>query len=224
MIVAEIPQEERPREKAKKYGIQVLSNIELLAILLRHGYQGNSSLRIAENILKKTNGISGLARIGIKDLTSVKGVKDVKAIEILACFELAKRINHENTFQKDVIKEPRHLVEWLKNEIGNLTQENFLVVYLNVKNHILGHRILFKGTVDRSLVHPREVFKEALLFSSSKMMLVHNHPSGDLTPSEADLLLTNQLCDCAEMMGMAILDHLIVSGVDFFSFKGNGLI
>lgn len=224
MLVEEIPVEERPREKAKKYGVQILSNVELLAIILRHGYQGKSSLSIASEIIKKANGIAQLSSLSLKDLKSIKGVKDVKGIEILACFELAKRIHYEKGLRKDVVTDPGSLIEWLKSELGDQSQENFLVVYLNVKNHIQGYRILFKGTADRSLVHPREVFKEALLFSSSKMMIVHNHPSGDLTPSEADIAMTNQLCDAANVMGMSILDHLIISRTDFFSFKANGLL
>ncbi len=219
-----MPVEERPREKAKKYGITVLSDKELLAILLRHGYHGHSSLSIAEEILKKARGIENLSRLSIQDLKEVKGVKEVKAIEILACFELSKRMHYERLFEKDVIKEPSDLITWLMKELGTLEQENFLVVYLNIKNHIQGHKILFKGTVDKSLVHPREIFKEALRLSSSRIMVVHNHPSGDCTPSNADISITKQLYDCGEMMGILLLDHLIVSSYTWFSFKGNGLI
>lgn len=224
MIVAEIPKEERPREKANRYGIKVLSNVELLAILLRHGYRGNSSLSVAEDVLRKANGIGGLSQLTDQDLMSVKGIKTVKATEILACFELARRMSYEKGLNRDVVKDPSHLVKWLRQEIGILEQENFLVVFLNVKNHILNYKVIFKGTVDRSLVHPREIFKEALLVSASKLLLVHNHPSGDLTPSEADMELTIQLGQCAEMMGMKVLDHLIVSRAEWLSFKEIGLI
>ncbi|MFV0380195.1 MAG: RadC family protein [Anaerorhabdus sp.] len=224
MIIRDLPECERPREKAKKYGVGVLSNAELIAILIRHGFSGHSSIDVALEILKKSKGISGLSKLTINDLKCVNGIKDVKATEILACFELAKRISFEQGLNKDVVKNPNDLINWLRKKIGNETQENFLAVYLNVRNHILGYRTLFKGTVDKSIVHPREVFKEALLLSSSKVMMVHNHPSGDLTPSNADIDLTDQMIDAAKLMGMEIIDHIIVSNEGYFSFKANGLI
>lgn len=223
-LVREIPVDERPREKAIKHGVNSLSNMELLAILIRTGYQGNSSLVIAENILKKSQGINTLSRLTSHELQEIKGIKAVKAVELLACFELSKRMAYGETLNKNVIENPESLIKWLNLELGNLVQENFLVVFLNVKNHILGYRILFKGTVDSSLVHPREIFKEALYYSSSRIMIVHNHPSSVLEPSVADIELTSQLCQCGEMMGIHILDHLIVSNTGFFSFKATGLL
>lgn len=223
-LVKEIPLDERPREKAIKHGVQSLSNIELLAVLIRTGYQGNSSLTIAESILKKSQGINTLSRLTCSELQQVKGIKTAKAVELLACFELSKRMAYGETLNKNIIENPESLIKWLNLELGNLVQENFLAVFLNVKNHILGYKILFKGTVDSSIVHPREVFKEALVYSSSRIMIVHNHPSRDLEPSIADIELTSQLCQCGEMMGIYILDHLIVSNTGYFSFKAKGLL
>ncbi|MEG0076370.1 RadC family protein [Anaerorhabdus sp.] len=223
-LVKEIPSEERPREKALKFGVKGLSNTELLALLIRTGYQGFSSLAVAEALIKKAGGLNGLSRLSKFDLIGVKGIKEVKALEIMSCIELARRMSYEEIEKKDVIKDPRKLIDWLRNEIGNELQENFLVVYLNVKNHIITYRILFKGTVDCSLVHPREIFKEALLHSSSKILLVHNHPSSDTEPSLADLEMTQQIVECGEMMGITVLDHIIVSGHNYLSFKAKGLL
>ncbi len=223
-LVKEIPLEERPREKAQKYGIKSLSNTELLAILIRTGYEGSSSLCIAEALLKKANGLIDLPRLTMYDLSLIKGIKKVKALEILSCIELARRISYEETCKRDVITDPSKLLLWLKNEIGSELQENFLVVYLNVKNHIINYRILFKGTIDSSLVHPREIFKEAVIQSSSRILIVHNHPSSDLEPSMADIELTHQLVECGEMMGIPVMDHIIVSAQNYFSFKAKGLL
>lgn len=223
-LVREIPFDERPREKAMSFGVKTLTNVELLAILIRNGYQGYSSLKIAEELLKKANGIGGLTKLSNHELTSIKGIKKIKALELVACIELARRISYEDVKKKDVIKDPSNLIEWLKNEIGSETQENFLVVYLNVKNHVITYRILFKGTLDCSLVHPREIFKEALLHSSSKILLVHNHPSSDIEPSIADIEMTQQIVECGDMMGIIVLDHIIVSNHSHLSFRAKGLL
>ncbi len=218
MIVKEMPENERPREKALKYGIQSLSNRELLAILIRTGYQGNSSLKIADNILWTCNGVGNLSKMNINDFLNIKGIKKVKAIELLSCIEIARRIAYEESLDVDVIENPTNLINWLNREIGSDLQENFLVVYLDIKNRIITHRILFKGTLDQSLVSPREIFKEALLLSSSRIMLVHNHPSGETTPSEADILITQRIVDAGKLMGVSVLDHIIVGSNKYFSF------
>lgn len=223
-LVKEIPREERPREKAEKYGIKSLSNVELLAILIRSGFEGTSSLELAENVLKKSNGLTYLSRLSMHELFEIKGIKKAKALELLACFELAKRMTFCETTDHDVMDNPNALVQWLKLELGNELQENFLVVYLNVKNYVIGFDILFKGTVDSSIVHPREVFREAYLKSSSRIILVHNHPSTNLVPSQADIEITQKLVECGEVIGIEVLDHLIVSNHSYFSFKSKGLM
>lgn len=223
-LVKEMPVEERPREKAELYGIKSLSNVELLAILIRSGYEGTSSLQIAENLIRKSNGLSFLSRLSLQDLFEIKGIKKVKALELLACFELSKRMAFCEAMNRDIMDNPNALIHWLRLELGNETQERFLVVYLNVKNHILSYDILFTGTVDSSLVHPREIFKEACLKSASRIILVHNHPSTDLKPSSADIELTKKLVDGSEVIGIEVLDHIIVSNQGFMSFRASGLL
>ncbi len=224
MIVKEMPKTERPREKALKYGVKSLSNIELLAILIRSGYQGCSSLKIAEDILVKACGIGNLSRLKLSDFLKIKGIKETKALELLTCIELSKRMAYEECLETDVIDKPNKLVSWLNKEIGSSDQEEFMVVYLNVKNRIIGYRILFKGTIDSSIVHPREIFKEALLLSSSRVLLVHNHPSGDITPSEADIQSTLKIIEAGKLMGIKVIDHIIVTNNRYFSFANAEII
>lgn len=224
MILKEIPKSERPREKALKFGITALSNRELIAILIKTGFQGYSSLKIAEDVLKISNVIGNLSKLELRDFLKVKGIKEAKALEILACIELSKRLNYEECLDLNVIDRPKALITWLNKEIGSSQQEQFMVVYLNTKNRIITYRILFKGTIDSSLIHPREIFKEALLLSSSKILLVHNHPSGDTTPSDADIKSTYKIIEAGNLMGIKVIDHIIVTSNNHFSFVNEGII
>ena len=222
--VKEMPVEERPREKAVRYGIRQCSNREVLALILRSGVAGCNSLMIADEILLKARGLRGLAEMNLHELTQIKGISRVRGLEIQACFELARRISMEEVEDLSVIDHPEVLIDWLQKEIGGAKQEHFLAVYLDTRNHVLKHKILFKGTLDASIVHPREVFKEAVLVSACRILVVHNHPSQDLTPSHADKAITLRLKETGEMMGIELLDHLIVSSSDYFSFRAHGLM
>lgn len=222
--VREMPCEERPREKALQQGIEHCSNKEILALILRSGVPEASSLMIADQLLQRSQGVSGLSRLTLKELTQIKGISQVRGLEILACFELARRISEEQTRDIDVVSNPEALMAWLGREIGGKQQEHFLAIYLDAKNHILEHRLLFKGTLDASIVHPREVFKEALLASACRVLVVHNHPSQDLTPSMADRIITQRLKETGELIGIELLDHLIVGTTQYFSFRAHGLL
>ncbi|MDO4702220.1 MAG: DNA repair protein RadC [Erysipelotrichaceae bacterium] len=222
--IKEIPLQERPREKAMAYGVKTLSNRELLAIIIRSGYSGVSSLQLADQILVLAQGSKGLKRLQMQDLMKVKGIKQAKAIEILACFELSKRITYEHLRNTDVIGCPDDLVRWLNHQIGHEFQEHFVVVYLDVKNQIIDFSMLFKGTLDRTLIHPREIFKEAVLKSAASIIVAHNHPSGSLTPSKADISITEQLEKVGKLMNIHLQDHLIVNGTSFFSFRQQSLL
>lgn len=221
-MMRQLPVSERPREKALQHGVEALSNRELLALLIRHGTAGISALDIADELLK--NGLLLLSRCSMADLTSIKGIKQVKALELLAWFELSRRMAYQEVMDADTISSPEVLVRWCRLKLGSLLQENFMVIFLNVRNKVLGYKILFTGTVDASLVHPREVFKEALHASCSRILLVHNHPSGFLEPSTQDLLITENLCSIGKMMKIPVADHLIVSDTDYFSFKEHGIL
>ncbi len=223
-MIREMPVSEKPREKALRYGIRSLSSRELLAIVLRSGQKGKSVLEVADEVLEKAGGISGIARMSIPELNKIHGVSDIKALELQACFEIARRCALEEAMRVDIIDEPEKAVNWLQKEIGSSLQEQFLVIYLDQHHRILFYRVLFVGTINASNVYPREIFREALLHSCTDLMLVHNHPGNDPTPSQADLALTRKLQKAGRMMGVRILDHLIVTGSRCLSLKERGFL
>ena len=218
----QIPITERPREKALMHGIDSLSNRELLALLIRSGTANHSAFEIADDLLKE--GLAAFSRMNFSDLCSIDGISKVKALEILAWNQLAHRISYEKLQDKDVLSDPESLIQWCKLKLGSLQQEHFLVIFLDSRNAVQGYKDLFTGTLNSSLVHPREVFKEALNVSCSKILVVHNHPSGHLEPSAADFMVTENLVKSGKMMRIPVLDHLIVSGSDYFSFYEHGLL
>ncbi len=220
MKVQEMPLTQRPREKAIKLGVDQLHDRELLAIMIRHGYQGCSALQIADQLLMEF-GLDRLPSLSLKQITKIKGLKDIKAIELLACFELSKRIMANQVLSTDVVNNPQTLIDWLKRQVGFLQQEHFIVVFLNTKNHIITYKTLFIGSLDVSVAHPREIFKEAVACSAAKIIAVHNHPSGDVTPSEKDVSLTDLLNKAGKMMGIPLIDHLIVSKHSYHSIMHN---
>lgn len=215
-----MPLDQRPREKAIMQGMMALSDIELLALLIRNGFKNNSVLTISKNLLSASKGIGSLSKMSMQDLCRIKGIKQAKALELCACFELARRVTFQKALNVDVVDNPKYMIRWLQNELGSFQQEHFMVVFLNIKNHILGYKILFIGTVDTSLVHPREIYREAMNFSASRIIAIHNHPSADLTPSQADKAITAKLIEVGELVGIELLDHLIVSQNRFYSFRG----
>ena len=223
MLIKEMPENEKPREKALLYGVRALSTQELVAILLRTGVKGQSALSAANKLLCSAGGVSGLARMSIQELMENEGVGEVKALELQTAFELSRRIAFEEVY-KEQIDTPEALVAWLQKEIGSSLQEKFLVVYLDQQHCIIRHCTLFQGTVNQSAVYPREVFREALLCSSTDIMLVHNHPSGNIAPSEADIILTERMWKIGILMGINVLDHIIVSDRSFFSFERHGIM
>lgn len=224
MKICEMPETEKPRAKAKLYGLRSLSNAELLSILIRTGTRGMSVVQTSEKVLQKAGGLNGLARLSTHELMEIDGIGEVKALEIASVFEINRRMALENVCSKDVIDRPEELVDWLQKEIGSSLQEEFLVVYLNHQHRIAGYQILFKGTIDMSMVYPREIFRHALLYNSTELMLVHNHPGGNVRPSREDMLMTREIINIAGIMGMTVLDHLIVSGQNFCSMHREGLL
>ncbi|MDD6468115.1 MAG: DNA repair protein RadC [Erysipelotrichaceae bacterium] len=215
---------ERPREKAMLYGVRTLSNRELLGILLRCGYQGKSSLEVADEVLKIAGGISGLPQMTYADWTQIKGIKQAKAIDLMVVFELVRRCRYEQAKQEEMIQSPQSLISWLQLELGHLKQEHFLVVFLNIKNFIIGYQTIFVGGLDHANIHPREIFKEAFSRSAAKIVLVHNHPSQDVLPSVADRNVTIQLQEVSKIMNIPIMDHLIIAQNRWFSFRQQGLL
>lgn len=223
IMIKDMLDEERPREKACRFGIRALSTAELLSILLRTGIKGQSVIDTAQALLRKAKNVSGLAAMSLEEIMEISGIGKAKALVLLASFELARRMAYDD-IKGEQIKTPESLVRWLKSEIGTQLQEMFLVIYLNQQLRIISHRILFQGTINEAAVYPREIFKEALLLNSTSLMFAHNHPGGDIVPSPADIALTDKLIRVADLMGVKVLDHIIVSGTDYFSFARQGIL
>lgn len=215
---------ERPREKVLRFGITHCSNRDLLALILRSGVKGKSVMELADEILAKRKNLSLLQTLTIQELMDIKGIKKAKAIEILAVFELSKRLSLDELPEEISINSPETLVSWLNKEIGFTDQEHFMVIFLDTRNRMIYSRQLFVGSLDQSIVHPRDIFKEAIRLNSSKIMCVHNHPSGDVSPSSADLLATRSIQEVGELVGIPLLDHLIVGKNNFLSMRSEGLL
>lgn len=210
---------EKPREKLANYGVRSLSDVELLALLLRSGIKGLPVLDLAQTLLNQAKGLLGLTTLDYQDLIRIPGIKQAKACELLALGELSRRMALTQSLDVDVVDQPIRLIQWLRKELGGLDQEHFLVVFLNTKNHILGYRVLFRGGLDRSIVHPREIFKYAVSYSAARIIVVHNHPSGDVTPSANDYQVTQVIEEAGATMGIPLLDHIIISSSGYTSLR-----
>ena len=224
MNFKEVPQEERPREKLLKYGRENLSDSELLAIILKTGTKDCNVNELAIKTLKELNGIENLKYISFNALTSIKGIGKTKAIELLTLSELSKRINKRETKDKTRYTTPKLIYENNKYLFENKMQEYFYCLYLNTKKELIERKLLFMGTLNRSIVHPREIFKEAYRLSASSIICMHNHPSGDAYPSKEDILLTDSLIKIGALNGIPVLDHIIIADSNYYSFnehKGN---
>lgn len=220
MKVREMPIETRPREKALEYGLAALCDFELIAIILRSGYQGVSATSLAQQVLDKYP-LDKLSNISIADLIKIKGIKETKALELLVCFELSKRVSLYIGKREDVINNPMALLNFIKSEIGSLSNEQFLVVCLNTKNVIIKYKIMFIGTVDVTVVHPRDIFKFAIKNNATRIICAHNHPSGDVNPSKQDIEITKVIKETGDMVGIPLLDHIIVSNSEVYSILGS---
>ncbi len=211
MKIKDLPLDQRPREKAISNGIDTLSDQELLMVILGYGTKKQDVSKIANQILKVSEGLVHFPNLSMERLMEIEGIKLARAVTLSAILELSKRIYRAKAKNLNVIENPKTLTDWLIQEIGPALQEQFMVVYLNVRQEILHHEILFKGTLDRSLVHPREIFKKALENNAAAMIVVHNHPAGSLVPSSADLAVTEKLIKTSRMMEIVFLDHIIVT-------------
>lgn len=225
MLIKEIPVEERPRERLLKLGSSSLSNEELLAIILKNGTKGVSAKELALEILKRIKSINNLKDINIYTFDNIKGLGLVKKIELLAILELGKRIYLENKLiKKEKYNNPKLIYEDSKSLFLGLKQECFYCLYLDTKKNLIERKLLFMGTIDKSLIHPREVFKNAYLCSASSIICLHNHPSGDVLPSKADIEITKSLIKIGNIQGIQLVDHIIISENNYFSFFENNLM
>ena len=213
---------DRPRERMIKVGKENLSNEELLAIIIKTGTKGRSVKDIAIDVLKEIKNISNLENITINTFNKIKGLGQVKTIEIMAAIELGKRIFlAKEEIDKIKYDNPRTIYLYNKYLFKNKKQEYFYCLYLDNKNRLIERKLLFMGTINRSVVHPREIFKEAYLTSASSIICMHNHPSGDIKPSGEDIHFTKALINIGKIQGINIVDHIIISDNNYYSFYDN---
>jgi len=223
--IKDIPQNERPKEKLLTYGAECLSNSELLAIILRTGTQGENVLQLSSRLLAELEGLDGILSASFNDITSIKGIKEGKASQILALSELFRRFRTLKAMKKSTkINSPKDLANLLMGEMNELTQEVLKVILLSTKNMIIGSKDVFKGSLNMSVVHPREIFKQAIDKNSASIIICHNHPSGDPTPSKEDINITLRIKECGNIMGIQLVDHIIIGNNKFVSLKERGLI
>jgi DNA repair protein RadC len=216
-----IPPMDRPYEKCRRLGPAALTDAELLAILIRTGSQGISSISLATKILslsKDKEGLLGIHQLSRDELMGIKGVGPVKALQIKCIGELSKRIASAAAKRGLSFRTPSTIADYYMEQLRHEEQELMVCMMLDTKNHLLGEEIISKGTVNASLVSPRELFLAALRFHAVNIILIHNHPSGDPTPSEDDILLTEKVREAGEIIGIYLLDHIIIGDCQYISF------
>jgi DNA repair protein RadC len=203
--VHDLPKPERPRERLQKFGSEALSAQELLALVIGRGIPRKSVLNIAQELLTRFGSIKSISQATIEELSQIKGIGFAKAAQIKACFELGKRGDLEPDFKKFDIKNPEAVVRAIRASIKDKTKEHFKLVLLNPRNKIIGISTISIGTLNANLVHPREIFKDAIMHSAASVVLAHNHPSGDTEPSEDDLKITKKLVQSGKILGIEVI-------------------
>lgn len=224
LMLRDLPHEERPRERMMHYGAESLSQAELLAILLRTGTRRESAIHIAQRILGQSGGLRGLADLSIQELTEIKGIGPAKAVQLKAGIELGRRMANSRLTEPVTIRSPFDAAEILSEQLRYLQKEHFVCLFLNTKNHVIAQETLSMGSLNASIVHPREVFRAAMKWSSAAIICAHNHPSGDPTPSPEDIALTSRLRQAGEIVGIDVLDHLVIGDGSFVSLKEKGYL
>lgn len=218
----EIPITERPRERLEKYGVESLTNQDLVSIILKTGTKEKTVQEVALELLQISGGISNLQNLSISKLSSVKGIGKVKAMEFICCLELGKRVFLEPSLdQVQSLSTPKDIWQSMRYLFYGKKQEYFYCLYFNHKQQLVERKLLFMGTINRSVVHPREVFKEAYLASASSIVCLHNHPSNDVRPSREDIHFTNSLVEIGKIQGIPVVDHIIVGETGYYSFYEN---
>jgi DNA repair protein RadC len=214
----------RPRERLEASGAEALGDAELLALLLRTGHRGADALVAAARLLVARGGLQGVARSSSRELSAVPGVGPVKVAALLACFELGRRVAGRRLRAGTPIRGPEDVYRHYHPTLRHVGQERFFAVLLDGRHRVLGHEIVSLGTLTASLVHPREVFRPALRACAAAVILVHNHPSGDPTPSPEDREVTLRLAQAGEILGVRVVDHVVVAERGFRSLRDDGVL
>ena len=217
-----MPKSDKPRERFLKVGEKNLTNEELLQIVLKTGTKNYSVKELSLEILSRVKNITNLKDISIKELTSIKGIGLVKAIEIKSVVELGRRINEDITLDNVIqCTNPINIIKYFNNLFRDKKQEEFYVIYVDNKKKYLSHKLLFIGSINFSIVHPRDIFREAYINSASYIICIHNHPSGDATPSTEDIDITNKIKEISILHSIPLIDHIIIGKNNYYSFYEN---
>jgi DNA repair protein RadC len=222
--VRDLPRQERPRERLQNFGPEALSAQELLALVIGRGIPKKSVMNIAQELLAKFGNVKAIGQATIEELSQIKGIGLAKATQIKASFELGRREELEPELKNFDIKDPESVVKAIRASIKDKAKEHFKLILLNPRNKIIGISTISIGTLNASLVHPREVFKDAIMHTAASVVLAHNHPSGDPEPSEDDITITKRLIEAGKILGVEVIDHIIVGKNGFLSFEEKGLI
>jgi len=220
-----LPDNEKPRERLYMYGSENLSNEELFSIILKTGTKKISVKEVSLKLLAEIGDLENFKSIGINSLMKIDGIGRVKAIEIKAALELGRRVYMDNNrIDRMVLNSSEVIYNYFRNILVDKKQEYFYCIYVDTKSKFIEKKCLFVGTINSSVVHPREVFKEAYLLSASGIICIHNHPSGDVTPSKEDINLTKKLKEISLIHGIKLIDHIIIGNDDYFSFFDNNML
>jgi DNA repair protein RadC len=223
LTIHDMPAGERPRERLQHYGPEALSTAELMAILLRTGSRGENVLDLGTRLLSEFGGLGGLARATFSELSAVKGVGSAKAAQLKAGLEIGRRLLIAAPHERPQITSPADAANLLMLEMGHLEQEHLRVLLLDTKNCVLASRNVYKGNVNTSVIRIAELFRVAIRHNSTAMIIAHNHPSGDPTPSPEDVRVTRQIVEAGDLLDIEVLDHLIIGQGRYVSLKERGL-
>ncbi|MEJ5240171.1 MAG: DNA repair protein RadC [Anaerolineales bacterium] len=222
--ITDLHESDRPRERLKSLGPEALSNAELLAILLRTGLPGENVIQVGQRLLQTFGGLSGLHRVAFDELCAQRGVGEAKAAQIKAAIELGRRLSQKGEDDRPLISAPESAAELISYEMSALEQEHLRVLLLNTRNRLIDICEVYRGSVNSAQVRVAEVFRDAVRRNAISIIVAHNHPSGDPTPSPEDIALTRSLIQAGKLLGIEVLDHLIIGRSRFVSLKREGLI
>ena len=224
LSMREMATEDMPRERLWHYGAKALSNAELLAVVLGSGTKVSNALNMANSLLKQHEGIFGLSQAGPEELMCMAGVGRSRALQVTACLELARRLERSCNKSHAAFKSPEDVHRYLQKDLLFEDREHFIVLAVNTKNEIVGRHVVSIGTLNQTLVHPREVFNWAIKRSAAGIIIAHNHPSGHVEPSQEDLALTKRMVSCGELLGIKVIDHIIIAHHQYYSLKAHDLM
>jgi DNA repair protein RadC len=224
MMIRDVPKSERPRERLLRGGASVLSNQELIALMLGSGTKSESVLELSGRVIRHFDGLRLLKEATAVELMEIRGIGEAKAVQLCAALEIGRRIKQFPVEETHIVRSPQDVADYMMEEMRHLKQEHFIALYLNTKNAVLHKKTLFIGSLNASIVHPRELYKEALRYSAASFICLHNHPSGNPEPSQEDIDVTKRLTETGKMLGIEMLDHVIIGDRRFCSMKEKGFV